>query len=159
MKKRTNGIILLLFLMAVVLVSTACSNDSNAKDKKEEKKSSTKTEFVTKTVNNMNIKINSISTTDNAKGNKNMIEIKMLIKNKDSGEVSIGAGDFKIKAGKKTYEVYPQGNNFGDVIKEGKELTGSAFFELPKSVEKGQLVYEVNQKEAASWDITVPEAE
>ncbi|WP_167630126.1 DUF4352 domain-containing protein [Listeria valentina] len=158
MKKRTDGILLSLLLLAVLSVLAACSNDSNAKDK-EEKKSSTKTEFVSKTVNNMNIKINSISTTDSAKGNKNMVEIKMLIKNKDSGEVSIGAGDFKIKADKKTYDVYPQGNNFGDVIKEGKELTGSAFFELPKSVKKGQLVYEVNQKEAASWDVTVPEAE
>ncbi|WP_088840804.1 DUF4352 domain-containing protein [Listeria sp. ILCC797] len=152
MKKGLRGTLVLLAI-ATVIISAACSNDST-----KEKKTSENKNYVSKTVNNMNMKINSIDTTENAKGNQNMVEINMLITNKDSGEVSIGAGDFEIRTDDKTYTVYPKGNNFGDVIAQGKKLTGSAFFELPKSVKKAELVYVQNKKEAANWDIEIPSA-
>ncbi len=145
--------LLILLIIGTISISAACSNDSA-----KEKKTTENKEYVSKTVNNMNIKINSIQTTENAKGDKNMVEIGMIITNKDSGEVSIGAGDFKIKADGKTYLVFPQGNNFGDVIAQGKKLTGSAFFELPKSVKKGELIYVVSKKDVANWDIDIPAA-
>ncbi|EMG28723.1 hypothetical protein X560_2706 [Listeria fleischmannii 1991] len=155
MKKSLKGMSILL-VIAALSITAACSNDTNASKKKE---TTNDKEYVSKTVNNMNMKINSIHTTDNAKGDKNMVEIKMTIDNKDSGEASIGAGDFKIKADKKTYDVFPQGNNFGDVIEKGKKLTGSAYFELPKSVKEGKLIYIQNKKDAATWDISIPKAE
>ncbi|EUJ25972.1 lipoprotein [Listeria cornellensis FSL F6-0969] len=82
----------------------------------------------------------------------------MSFLNNDNGPVGVGAFDFKIKSGGKTYDVFPQGNNFGDEFKPNEKLEGKAYFELPTSVKKGTLVYAPMDKELASWSIVIPEA-
>nr|WP_149023422.1 DUF4352 domain-containing protein [Listeria grayi] len=101
---------------------------------------------VTKTVNNMDMKIADIQTTENGKGSKNIVNIEMKFVNNDSTETGVGAYDFKLKAADKTYEVSDSGNNFGDTFKPGKTLTGHMYFELPKDVKTAQLIYTPQKK-------------
>ncbi|MBC1457640.1 DUF4352 domain-containing protein [Listeria newyorkensis] len=137
----------------------ACGNTANNdKNKTTKTEQTAKQEFKTKTVNNIDMKIGEIKTTESTKKDKNMVSIAMSFLNNDNAPVGVGAGDFKIKSGDKTYEVFPQGNNFGDEFKPNEKLEGKAYFELPTSVKKGTLVYAPMDKEQASWSITIPEA-
>ncbi|MBA3925413.1 DUF4352 domain-containing protein [Listeria rustica] len=143
----------------MLVFTGACGNDATTKDTDTKEKAKTAvTEHVTKTVNNIDMKIGKIKTTESTTKNKNMVSIEMSFLNNDSSDVGIGAADFKIKSDGKTYEVYPQGNNFGDVFKPNTKLEGKAYFELPNTVKEGTLVYKPKDKEEASWSIVIPVA-
>ncbi|MBC1605235.1 DUF4352 domain-containing protein [Listeria rocourtiae] len=152
--------VLIAGITALTLVFVgACGNTADDNKGKETKTEETaKQAFKTKTVDNIDMKIGAIKTTESTKKDKNMVSIAMSFLNNDSAPVGVGAGDFKIKADGKTYTVFPQGNNFGDEFKPNEKLAGKAYFELPTSVKKGTLVYAPMDKEKASWSITIPEA-
>lgn len=155
-RQMKKGIIAAAAVCMLVFVG-ACGNDSTTKDT-DKKAETAVTEHVTKTVNNIDMKIGKIKTTESTTKNKNMVSIDMSFLNNDSSDVGVGAADFKIKSDGKTYEVYPQGNNFGDMFKPNAKLEGKAYFELPTSVKKGTLVYAPMDKEQASWSIVIPAA-
>ncbi|WP_099224807.1 DUF4352 domain-containing protein [Listeria costaricensis] len=145
-------------LVATLLLTVACSNDST-KEKVATESPKEETTYKTKTVNNIDMKIGHIKTTESTEAKKNMVSIEMSFLNNDNSTVGVGAADFKIKSGDETYTVYPQGNNFGDEIEPNKEMSGKAYFELPNTVKKGTLVYMPLEEEEASWSVTIPEAE
>ncbi|WP_077913024.1 DUF4352 domain-containing protein [Listeria riparia] len=150
-------------LIAGITASTlvfagACGNTEDNQAKQTKTEETVKQTFKTKTVNNIDMKIGDIKTTESVKKDKNMVSIAMSFLNNDSAPVGVGAGDFKIKSGDKTYDIFPQGNNFGDEFKPNEKLTGKAYFELPKNVKNGTLLYAPMGKEQASWSITIPEA-
>lgn len=148
--------------ITALLFTGACGNttaDQPKETKTSMKKEDTKaTEHVTKTVNNIDMKVGTIKTTESTKKDTNMVSIAMSFVNNDNAPVGVGAADFKIKAGDKTYTVYPQGNNFGDEFKPSETLKGNAYFELPNTITKGTLVYQPLKKEEASWSIKIPAA-
>ncbi|WP_239257186.1 DUF4352 domain-containing protein [Listeria ilorinensis] len=146
-------------LITALLLTAACSDDSSKAKKDKVTTNKEEVTYKTKTVNNIDMKINQIKTTESTKEKINMVSIEMTFVNNDNSTVGVGAADFKIKSGDKTYTVYPQGNNFGDEIEPSKELTGKAFFELPETIKKGTLVYAPSEDELASWSITIPDAE
>lgn len=147
-------------VIATLLVAGACGN-ANTKDNKttESKQTATNTtDHITKTVNNIDMKIGTIKTTESTKKDTNMVSIDISLLNNDNAPVGVGAIDFKIKAGGKTYTVYPQGNNFGDEFKPNETLKGKAYYELPNTIKEGTLVYQPQTKEEASWKIQIPAA-
>ncbi|MBC2163593.1 DUF4352 domain-containing protein [Listeria booriae] len=150
-------IVLATAAVLTLVFAGACGNAAT-KDDKEKTTETAKQEFKTKTVDNIDMKIGEIKTTESTKKDKNMVSIAMSFLNNDNAPVGVGAGDFKIKSDGKTFDVYPQGNNFGDEFKPNEKLAGKAYFELPNTVKKGTLVYAPMDKEKASWSITIPEA-
>ncbi|MBC2022417.1 DUF4352 domain-containing protein [Listeria booriae] len=141
-------------VIATLLVAGACGNTNN----KTTETKQPATNHITKTVNNIDMKIGTIKTTESTKKDINMVSIDISLLNNDNAPVGVGAIDFKIKAGSKTYTVYPQGNNFGDEFKPNETLKGKAYYELPNTIKEGTLVYQPETKEEASWQIQIPAA-
>ncbi|MBC2242715.1 hypothetical protein HCB25_01475 [Listeria booriae] len=175
MKKLT---ITLLAISTLLFVGACGNNDTTSEKTKEkskteqvtkaetskevktvDKKTEKATDHITKTVNNIDMKVGNIKTTASATEGKNMVSIEMTFLNNDNGPVGVGAVDFIIKSGGKTYKVYPPGNNFGDEFKPNETLKGKAYFELPTTVKDGVLYYAPMDKEKANWSIVIPEAQ
>ncbi|MBC1554071.1 DUF4352 domain-containing protein [Listeria booriae] len=144
------------FVLLAALSLVACNNTKGTSD--EEKKD--KTKQITKTVASTDMKITKTKLTENGTTGKNLLQLDMNIINNGSTTIAIGAFDFKLKGdNNKTYQPYPQANNFGDEIKASKTLNGKIFFEIPTSVKKATLVYQPNKKAEAEWEFTLPEKE
>lgn len=89
---------------------------------------------------------------------KQMLIIKMKIKNISKDEDGAGAADFVVKADDgKTYDVYGlEAKNFGTAIKAGQTIEGQGYYEIPKDTKKVTLYYEPAGKKQAEWQLTVP---
>ncbi|EUJ20977.1 DUF4352 domain-containing protein [Listeria aquatica] len=162
MKKR-KVFLSMLVAVIVMIVATGCSSTSNSQsdsksDKTETAKTSKEEMYVTKTVNKIDMKIVNVKTTENGKGDKNLVTLEMKFTNNDVAEVGVGAYDFTMKAKGKTYKVSANGSTFGDAFQPGKTLEGKVSFEIPKSIKNAKLSYTPEKKELAEWNIVIPEA-
>ncbi|MFS7003937.1 DUF4352 domain-containing protein [Carnobacterium maltaromaticum] len=148
--------IILCFIIFFFL--TACSSNSTISPK-DKKLSETEQKFKTKTVQNIEMKLKNIETTESGNDEKqNIVVFTMKFQNIDSTVIGIGGGDFKIKADDKIYSIYAEGNNIGQEIEQEKTADGKLYFELPTSVKKATLQYIPGDKILGKWDVKIPEA-
>lgn len=148
--------IIMSFVLLFLL--TACSSNStiNSKDKNLSETAQT---FKVKTIQNVDMKIKNIETTESGNDeNQNIVVFTMKFKNNDSAVVGIGGGDFKIKADDKIYSIYGEGNNIGQEIQPEKIADGKLYFKLPTSVKKVILQYTPGDEILGKWNIKVPKA-
>ncbi|MHC5250876.1 DUF4352 domain-containing protein [Listeria kieliensis] len=160
MKKRKILVSALVAFLAMLII-TGCSSTSSSQtnDKnKETDQAAEKEMYVTKTVNKIDMKIVDVKTTENGKGNKNLVTLKMKFTNHDVSEVGVGAYDFTMKAKDKTYKVSANGSTFGDAFQPEKTLSGKVSFEIPKNIKTAKLLYMPEKKELAEWNIVIPTA-
>ncbi|MBC1558420.1 DUF4352 domain-containing protein [Listeria booriae] len=147
--------------LSLAACSSSSSNEETSTPKQEEKAKNTD-EYPTKTVNNMEMQIKNIETTENGKGDKNIVQITMSFKNKMDSKEGIGGNDFILKSGDKIYKVKTDASNIGTEIAPGKTVSGPINFELPKDVKSGEFSYQPvtfgkeKPKVLATWKITIP---
>lgn len=151
---------------ACALSLAACSSASTPNDvapkTKQEVKSEKETSIPAKTVNNIEMQIKGIETTENGKGDKNIVQITMNFKNNNDAKYGIGGNDFIFKSEGKTYQVKTDANNIGTEIESSKSVSGTVNFELPKDVKSGEFSYQPvtfgkeKPKVLATWKIVIP---
>ncbi|WP_244966973.1 DUF4352 domain-containing protein [Listeria grandensis] len=147
--------------LSLVACSGSPSNEETPKAK-QETKIEKETTYPVKTVNNIEMKIKDIETTENGKGDKNIVQLTMSFKNETSGKYGIGGNDFILKSGDKTYTVKTDANNIGTEIDPNKTVSGAVNFELPKDVKSGEFSYQPvtfgkeKPKVLATWKISIP---
>lgn len=83
----------------------------------------------------------------------------LSFKNNDQMAVGIGGGDFKLKVGKDTYNVYAPGNSIGQEIAVNDKVSGDVYFEIPTSVTEAILVYMPMKEILGEWKVKIPESE
>ncbi|EUJ47018.1 DUF4352 domain-containing protein [Paenilisteria rocourtiae] len=155
MKKIFIALLSVLFVFSL----SGCATDG-AKQEKTNKQE--KVENVTKSVNNVDMKIEKVEMKENGKGDKNIMQLTMHFKNESDSKYGIGGNDFILKSSDKTYQVKSDANNIGTEIASGKSATGAVNFELPKDVKTGELVYQPvtpgkeKPKALATWEISLP---
>ncbi|MBC2370742.1 DUF4352 domain-containing protein [Listeria booriae] len=151
---------------ACVLSLTACSGSTTKEETPkttQEAKTEKETNYAVKTVNNIEMQIKGIETTENGKGDKNIVQLTMSFKNETDGKYGIGGNDFILKSGDKTYTVKTDATNIGTEIAPGKTVTGSVNFEVPKDVKSGEFSYQPvtfgkeKPKVLATWKISIPD--
>ncbi|WP_163655323.1 DUF4352 domain-containing protein [Listeria sp. PSOL-1] len=149
---------LLFMLLAAIMLVTACGQNEKA-DKK-----TTETNH-TKSVNGVEMKVEKLKLTEDGATKNHLLQIAMKFKNNNKTNFGIGAGDFKLKdADGKELKLKTEAPNFGDEIKSDKELTGNAYFIVPKTIKTAKLIYQPvttvksKKKETeVSWNLTLPE--
>ncbi|EUJ38245.1 hypothetical protein PWEIH_09618 [Listeria weihenstephanensis FSL R9-0317] len=108
------------------------------------------------------MQIKGIETTENGKGDKNIVQITMSFKNETDSKYGVGGNDFIFKSGDKTYQVKADANNIGTEIAADKTVSGAINFELPKDVKSGEFSYQPvtfgkeKPKVLATWKISIP---
>lgn len=159
---------LLIAASSVCLISlTACSDSkTNEEPSKQEEKTSVKatekTSYAVKTVNNVEMKIKDIQTTENGKGDKNIVQMNLDFKNGNDTAYGIGGNDFILESGDKTYKAKSDANNIGTEITKGKTVSGSVSFEIPKDSKTAEFSYKPvvvgngKSKVLATWKVTIP---
>ncbi|WP_077913484.1 DUF4352 domain-containing protein [Listeria rocourtiae] len=80
------------------------------------------------------------------------VKIKIHAKNKGTQPIGIGAGDFYLKIDGKKYTL-ASGNNFGQEIAKGKEITGYGYYTVPPKIKEAELVYIPQEKELEVWKL------
>ncbi|MBC1227992.1 DUF4352 domain-containing protein [Listeria booriae] len=146
-------------LGASILSLGACSSTPSNEETPKTKQTTT---YTTKTVNNIEMAIKNIETTENGKGDKNIVQLTLDFKNKTDSKYGIGGNDFILKSGDKTYTVKTDANNIGTEIEPNKTVTGTINFELPKDVKSGEFSYQPvtfgkeKPKVLATWKISIP---
>lgn len=122
---------LLIAASSVCLISlTACSGSTtNEEPSKQEEKTSVKatekTSYAVKTVNNVEMKIKDIQTTENGKGDKNIVQMNLDFKNGNDTAYGIGGNDFILESGIKRIKPNPM-----PIILEQKLLKGKPLVAL-----------------------------
>ncbi|MBC1308629.1 DUF4352 domain-containing protein [Listeria booriae] len=149
--------------LSLAACSTSTSNEEAPKTKQETKVEK-ETTYPVKTVNNIDMQIKNIETTENGKGDKNIVQLNMTFKNETDSKYGIGGNDFILKAGDKTYNVKADANNIGTEIAPGKTASGAVNFEIPKDVKSGEFSYQPvtfgkdKPKILATWKIVIPDS-
>ncbi|WP_260479974.1 DUF4352 domain-containing protein [Listeria booriae] len=147
--------------LSLVACSTSTSNEEAPKTK-QETKSEKITTYPAKTVNNIEMQIKKIETTENGKGDKNIVQLTMDFKNESGTKYGVGGNDFILESGSKTYNAKADANNIGTEIAPDKTVTGTVSFEVPKNVKSGNFSYKPvtfgkeKPKVLATWEVTVP---
>jgi hypothetical protein len=160
---------ILIAMSGVCALSLAACSDQGSKEMKTDspkhgEKADTTQNYPTKTVNNVEMKIENIKTTENGKGDKNIVQFNLTFKNNNDGNYGVGGNDFILKSGDKMYTVKADANNIGTEIGADKTVKGSVNFEIPKGVQKGEFSYKpvaVGKQKSevlATWNVTIPEA-
>lgn len=148
---------MLLASLICLLLLSACGVNA---EKKEQKNTATEQQFKTKTIENIEMQLNKIRTTESGKSSKkNIVVFTLAFKNNDQMTVGIGGGDFKLKAGKDTYSVYAPGNSIGQEIAVNDKVTGDVYFEIPTSLTEATLVYMPTKEVLGEWKVKIPESE
>ncbi|MBA3927928.1 DUF4352 domain-containing protein [Listeria rustica] len=147
--------------LSLVACSATPTKEETPKTTQEAKSEKEKT-YPAKTVNNIEMQIKGIETTENGKGDKNIVQITMSFKNETDSKYGIGGNDFIFKSGDKTYQVKTDANNIGTEIAADKTVSGAINFELPKDVKSGEFSYQPvtfgkdKPKVLATWKISIP---
>ncbi|EAC3456728.1 DUF4352 domain-containing protein [Listeria monocytogenes] len=160
-------LLLLILTLSALLGLAACSN---AEVKTEPKSQQTnekamKTEInQVKTINDIDMEItgDKIVKDDTLKTDQVLLEVSFDIKNNSKSDYGVGSGDYyvKDKDGKK-YPMYGNEDNFGAVVKTGKELKGKGYYAIPKGSEDLVVVYDKavdksKSEKTLEWNIGTP---
>ncbi|WP_088810285.1 MULTISPECIES: DUF4352 domain-containing protein [unclassified Listeria] len=149
--------------LSLVACSAPAKDEGKENNKQESVEKKASATYPVKTVDNVEMKIESIETTENGKGDKNIVQINMNFENENATPWGVGGSEFIIKDGDKTYTVIPDANNIGTDIEANKSVSGAINFELPKSVKSGDLSYKPvtfgkeKPKVLATWEISIPD--
>ncbi|WP_314059275.1 DUF4352 domain-containing protein [uncultured Vagococcus sp.] len=147
----------IIFLIGLVLVASLLIGCS-AKVKKASKND--KDIGMTQRINKMDMTLNQVVTTNNQSKDTTqvMLVAEMSFKNTSKESIPVGANDFKIRdQDGEIYEIYGlEPDNFGEVVEPGKELTGAAYYELPKDTKNAVLVYQIESEPLGEWTFKVP---
>ncbi|CAM4104550.1 DUF4352 domain-containing protein [Listeria booriae] len=136
--------------IGTLLGTAACTNNDASNETKttqtETQKETKKSEVnQVKTINDMAMKITSddIVKDDTLKKDQSLLAVHFDIKNNGKVDNGVGAGDFYVKdANGKKYLMTGHEDNFGDVIKPGKELKGIGYYAIPKDAKNLTMVYD-----------------
>lgn len=163
MKKVLLAVVSSLCALSLVACSSPTKEEGEATKTQESVGKNTSVTYPVKTVDNVEMKIESIETTENGKGDKNVVQVNMNFKNENTTSWGVGGSEFIIKDGDKTYTVIPEANNIGTDIEANKQVSGALNFELPKDVKSGDLSYKPvtfgkeKPKVLATWEISIPD--
>ncbi|MFJ8120013.1 DUF4352 domain-containing protein [Bacillus mycoides] len=79
---------------------------------------------------------------DTVSEQEQIVQVQFDIKNEGKEDSGIGAGDFMMKDDTgKTYSMYGNADNFGDVIPVGKSLKGNGYYCVAKDGKELTVVY------------------
>lgn len=157
-----------IILMSFLVVASGCGKN-NEKDTADNKKSSlvesnndeqskemsSTKEIIDKhvtidksneiqTVHDLDIKITEAGLLDTAADEKDagkmMLKLTYNIQNNSEEDVGIGAGDFKIMSGEKSFKMMGD-DNFGEVIKSKETLEGFGSYLIPVDLVEGEIKF------------------
>lgn len=144
--------------VASVSLLVGCSQAST--EKQESKKETTKYEkpevakYEKQDANNFFLNVEKVESAK-SKGDKTKVIVTMSMKNNSSETQDIGAIDFEMKAGDKTYDVDPNSIAFGQPVKAGETLKGDVTFVVPDSVKEAKVMYKPQKESLAEWTIKI----
>lgn len=163
--KKTLILFFSIFLMTLVVSGCGINRTEKTATTKEKNETKIKIEDLTKEKNTHNIGLKIVKGEYSADGtipdDQRLVVLTVEISNNNYlDEVGVGAGDFQIVSGGKTYQMYGGKDNFGDMIKAKGQLEGTAAYLIPANVSKGTIIYQpVNPKwsdmEKLEWAFTI----
>ncbi|WP_275400928.1 DUF4352 domain-containing protein, partial [Enterococcus faecium] len=130
-------------------IKTSSTMSEETAEDKEEKKS----KYEDRYVNGLDISILEVSKSKKD-DNKSILSIKVKGSNKSNGAIGFGSIDFHLKDNDTQIDPFVDGVNFGEEIPKGSEIEGIMTFEIPNELHETKLVYQIGDKEEASWTIS-----
>lgn len=144
-KKIAITVCSLVMLLGVITGCTSNKESSTEQKKSEKVEKKIKVEDLNKQkeTNKIAIKIDKVmyNSDKDLKDTEKLINISVDIKNNNTEDVGVGAGDFQLVSEGKTYTHIGTKEDFGDVIKPESNLKGTGSYVIPENVTKGKIVY------------------
>ncbi|PEO38857.1 DUF4352 domain-containing protein [Bacillus wiedmannii] len=165
--KSIKSILAICSIVLVIGILAACGTKQKETEKTETKEKTEvstekKTELNTaKKTETVELKINSAKIVENNLNtdvNHVTLELDVEAKNLSQNPISVGTGDFIVKAADgKEYKFTGNENNFGDEIEPGKTLKGKGYYSIPEKEQDVLVIYKPYQStDQLKWDIGTP---